>query len=88
MLFRSTLAIRHEAVSLTRNVTDRANHLAGRIEHVHYLGAQVNIDIRCGERQLTAIAPSGGADWSAGDSVFVCWPAEAGWVFNATGQRL
>ena len=86
----ASLAIRPERISISRSpLQGLDNSVAGTVEFVSYLGAQIDIHVRISpqERLIAQIANrTGDFTPDVGDQVYVGWSCTDARVFNGHGQ--
>ncbi|WP_439496300.1 ABC transporter ATP-binding protein [Bosea sp. (in: a-proteobacteria)] len=80
----ATLALRPERIAVAGEAAASANRFEARVEHVSYLGALLDIDVRLSEhdRMLLQLPNrQGGIEPKPGDTITIGWAEDAGLVY-------
>ncbi|RYE74935.1 MAG: ABC transporter ATP-binding protein, partial [Hyphomicrobiales bacterium] len=80
----ATLALRPERLALGAEAEACANRFPARVEHVSYLGALLDIDVRLTEQDrilLQVPNRQGAAEPKPGDMITIGWAEDAGLVY-------
>ncbi|MFC5422024.1 MAG: Fe3+/spermidine/putrescine ABC transporter ATP-binding protein [Stutzerimonas stutzeri] len=80
----ATLALRPERLAIGAQAEACANHFPARVEHVSYLGALLDIDVRLTEQDRILLQiPNrpGAAEPKPGDMITIGWAEDAGLVY-------